>query len=81
MEYLVAFQFWYCGLCVENQWGESIIESIIEKKSIAESIIEKKFSFADYVKITELHVLYTHDVTCNLSRWNNGGNDSYTQDQ
>ena len=21
MEYLFAFQFWYCKLCVENQWG------------------------------------------------------------
>ena len=23
------------------------------------------------------YMLYTHDVTCNLSRWNNGGNDIY----
>ena len=22
MEYLFAFQFWYCELCVENRWGE-----------------------------------------------------------
>ena len=21
MEYLLDFQYWYCGLCVENQWG------------------------------------------------------------
>ena len=21
MEYLLAFQYWYCKLCVENQWG------------------------------------------------------------
>ena len=23
MEYLFAFQFWYCELCVENRWGGS----------------------------------------------------------
>ena len=34
----------------------------------------------DYVKIIELHV-YTHDFTCNLSRWNNGCNDIYKKDQ
>ena len=25
-------------------------------------------------------MFYTHDVTCNLCRWNNGGNDSYKKD-
>ena len=27
------------------------------------------------------YMLYTDDVTCNLSRWNNGGNDIYKKDQ
>ena len=26
-------------------------------------------------------MLYTHDVTCNLSRWNKKGNDIYEKDQ
>ena len=50
--------------------------------------IEKKFFFSvDYVKIIELHVhtlnymLYTHDFTCNLTWWNNEGNDIYKKDQ
>ena len=28
-----------------------------------------------------LYMLYTHDVTCNLSRWNKGYNDIYKKDQ
>ena len=27
------------------------------------------------------YMLYTHDVICNLSRWNKGGNDIYKKDQ
>ena len=39
--------------------------------------IEKTCFFSvDYVKKLNC-MLYTHDVTCNLSRWNNGGNDIY----
>ena len=27
------------------------------------------------------YMLYTHDVTCNVSKWNNGGNDIYKKGQ
>ena len=27
------------------------------------------------------YMLYTHDVTCNMSRWNIGGNDIYKKGQ
>ena len=46
--------------------------------------IEKnRFFSVDSVTINELHVVsvvYTW-LTCNLSRWNNGGNDTYKKGQ
>ena len=46
-----------------------------------ELYIEKTDFFSvDYVKINEF-MLCTHDVTCNLSRWNNGGTYIYKKGQ
>ena len=39
------------------------------------------FFSVGYVKINELHVKHTSHVTCNLSRSNNGSNDSYKKGQ
>ena len=45
----------------------------VQKKLFIE---KNRFFSVDNVKIIELHFVRT-DVTCNLSRWNNGGNDTY----
>ena len=35
-----------------------------------------------FIEITYLnHMLYTHDVKYNLSRWKNGGSEIYKKDQ
>ena len=41
----------------------------------------KKKHFQQSMQKLLNYMLYTHDVTCNLSRWNNGGNDIYKKDQ
>ena len=37
--------------------------------------------FKEHLRWLLLYILYTHDVTCNLSRWNNRYNDIYKKDQ
>ena len=63
-------------------WNTTLIFSNknhgLHKKLLIEQ--KKNFFSVDHVKIIELHV-YTHDVTCNLSRWNNEGNDISKKDQ
>ena len=43
----------------------------LEKKKIIKKIMKKLLNY----------MLYTHDVTCSLSRWNIGGNDIYKKNK
>ena len=46
--------------------------------------ISKMFNntfFKEHLRWLLLYILYTHDVTCNLSRWNHGYNGNYKKDQ
>ena len=63
-------------------WNTALIFSNknhgLQKKKL---FIEKNSFFAvDYVKIID-YILYTHDVTCNLSRWNSECNDIHKKYQ
>ena len=51
---------------------------IILNKNMAHS---KKHFIEKTMKKLLNYMLYTHNVTCNLSRWNYGGNDIYNKDQ
>ena len=42
--------------------------------------LQKKHFIEKNMKKLLNYILYTHDVTCNLSRWNNGGNDIYKKE-
>ena len=43
-------------------------------------IYRKKYFMEKNMKKLLNCMLYTHDVTCNLNRWNNAGNDIYKKD-
>ena len=55
-------------------WNTALIFSNKNHGLQEKNMYKKQFSVG-YVKITDLHI-HT-DVTCNLSRWNNGGSDIY----
>ena len=42
---------------------------------------KKHFIIEKYMKKLLNYMLYTHDVTCNMRRWNSGSNDIYKKDQ
>ena len=151
MEYLLAFQYWYCEFCVENRWGEGrkhcivnfcflvVLESSVDEGwwGGTESLILgqlKSYLFSAvlfhwfkcetpllffliifyYISFDQqwsadvlqnrcfpaklakflrtpffkkdlrwllLYILYKHDLTCYLSRWNKGYNDIYKKDK
>ena len=65
-----CFKYYTVMLSRKNwKWSTWYISNGLQKKLFIE---KNRFFSVDYVKISELH-LYTHDVTCNLSRWNNEG--------
>ena len=41
----------------------------------------KNTFFKEHLRWLLLYILYTHDVTCNQSRWNNGYNGNYKKDE
>ena len=43
--------------------------------------LQKKHLIEKNMKKLLNYMLYTHDVTSNMSRWNNGSNDIYKKDQ
>ena len=45
------------------------------------STIFKNTFFKEHLWSLLLYILYTHDVTCIVSRWNNGCNGNYKKDQ
>ena len=45
------------------------------------SKILKNTFFKKHLRWLFLYILYTHDVTCNRSRWNNGYNNNYKKDK
>ena len=45
------------------------------------SKIFKNIFFKEHLRWLLLYILYTHDVTCNRSRWNNGYNGNYKKDE
>ena len=47
---------------------------------LEKTLYRKKYSLHT-LYIYTYYTLYIHDVTCNLNRWNKGGNGIYTKDQ
>ena len=41
----------------------------------------KNSFFKEHIRWLLLYISYTHDVACNMSRWNNGYNGIYKKDQ
>ena len=53
----------------------------LAKISCQISKIFKNTFLKEHLRSQLLYILYTHDITCNLSRWNNGYNGNYKKDQ
>ena len=51
MEYLFAFQFWYCELCVENQWGGGRKHCFVNFCSFAGALIVYKWGVVGQLKL------------------------------
>ena len=53
----------------------------LAKISCQISKIFKNTFLKEHLRSQLLYILYTHDITCNLSRWNNGYNGNYKKDK
>ena len=63
--------------------GLQLIEKRLQHRCIPlklAKILRTPF-FKEHLQWLLLYILYKHDVTCNLSRWNNGYHDIYKKDQ
>ena len=61
-------------------WNTTLIFSNMNHGLQKKNFIEKNSFFCCLLKLLN-YILYTHDVTCNLSRLNSGCNDIYEKDQ
>ena len=74
MKVFIFVLIMYCFICIDLNVKHRFIflnkNHDLQKKHFTEKNMKKLLNY----------ILYTHDVTRNLSRWNNGGNDIYKKE-
>ena len=78
--FLLKYTLRYLYVSLIYMWTTAFIFSNRSHGLQKKLFIEENSFFSVDCKLMN-YILYTHDVTSNLSRWNNGGNNFYKKDQ